>query len=156
MLDAEHILSITYASFDNWTEGCQALITSFRTMDPLRATAFINSAQRLATFFDSARAVAQDHGTRETVVVMVCLLTALILTDFLISLLKFVRAILWLCLFEGGRRMLLSWRQRQGRMMRARQTQVTDGNSMISRLADGQETEHTLVGREYTGSGGGT
>lgn len=121
-------------------------------MDSLRAIRFINSARRLTTFFDSARAVAQDHSTKETVVVMVCLLAALILTDFLISLLKFIRIMLYLFLFDSGRRIVSSWRQRRSRMIiasPASQAQVFDGNSRVSRLTDGRETKHTLVGREY-------
>ena len=117
-------------------------------MDPLQAATFITSARRLAAIINTSRAIAQDHDSRETVVVMVCLLAALIVTDFLISILKFIRIILYLCLFEGGRRIVLSWRQRQRRLMMARQ-HASDGGLNILRLADEQETKHLHFGREY-------
>jgi len=116
-------------------------------MDPLQAATFINSARRLAIFVNSARAIAQDHKTGETVVMMVCLLAALVVANFLITLLKFIRIILYLCLLEGGRQMLLLGRDRQRRGTIARQHASQEG-LRISTLEDGQETERTPMGRQ--------
>ena len=119
-------------------------------MDRTQTAALIDAARRLATLVEPARAIAQDHKTSETVVMMVCLLTAIVVTDFLTTLLKITRIILYLCLFEGGRRIVSSWRERQRRAMQ----HASQGEWRISPLEDKQETEHADVAREDGESGG--
>ena len=66
---------------------------------------------QLARFLNFAQVIAQHNDTRPTVVIIVCLIGALLLTTALIEILQFLRYIIILLLFHRGHRIYSNWGQ---------------------------------------------